>query len=268
MWVAVGNGSGNTNNLGNGCIQTSTDGLTWQNASVSGTFLAGTCYSVKWNGSTWITGGNDTIGNSSILTSNNGTDWSISATNVAFNVNDFAWNGRMWVAGCEPRGNSSPIVTSTDGITWNNTAGIDQHYIVFGVAWNGKMFVAVGENTSNNNQSTILVSYDGQTWRAPNGSGTKAFVQRGMKVTWTGSVWVAVGTDVTSSNPNPTPNNTILISQDGETWSSTQSGFNNNIRGNGVASTNVWAGPTGPTDLQSTIEKLKYAVFFQKGTYI
>ena len=54
-----------------------------------------------------------------------------------------------------------------------------------GIAWNGSMWVAVGEGTN-----SIAYSYDGVAW---NGLGTSIFSTGGYGVAWNGSMWVVVG---------------------------------------------------------------------------
>ena len=70
----------------------------------------------------------------------------------------------------------------------------------YGVAWNGTMWVAVGQGTN-----TIAYSSDGITWT---GLGTSAFSSVGHGVAWNGTRWVAVGQGT----------NTIAYSSDGITW--------------------------------------------------
>ena len=77
------------------------------------------------------------------------------------------------------------------------------------IAWNGSMWVAVGEGTN-----TIAYSYDGINWT---GATTTHFTNRGRDVAWNGNIWVAVGDNVTAIK-------TITWSTDGDTWIAATSG--------------------------------------------
>lgn len=73
----------------------------------------------------------------------------------------------------------------------------------YGVAWNGTLWVAVGSGTH-----TIAYSYNGITWT---GAGTTLAIE-GRGVAWNGSLWVAVGS---GTGPG---SHTIATSLDGITW--------------------------------------------------
>jgi len=70
------------------------------------------------------------------------------------------------------------------------------------VAWNGSLWVAVGQGTY-----SIAYSHDGITWI---GAATTIFSNGGSDVAWNGSLWVAVG--------DGAGGNTIATSTDGITW--------------------------------------------------
>ena len=78
LWVAVGEKPGGQTTA------TSTDGVTWQPRSASGSFMN----SIAWDGGQWIAGG------TTIITSSNGISWSGPQTIVLSSVNELAWNGR------------------------------------------------------------------------------------------------------------------------------------------------------------------------------
>jgi hypothetical protein len=85
------------------------------------------------------------------------------------------------------------------------------------VAWNGGMWVAVGDGGTA--LSNIQHSYDGSNWTA---SASSSFDSYGFGITWDGSLWVAAGYDTTASNRN------IKYSSDGSNWSnSTGYAFSN-----------------------------------------
>ena len=56
------------------------------------------------------------------------------------------------------------------------------------VAWNGRMWVAVGSGTN-----SIAYSYDGIYWTGVTDSSSSIFVTYGRGVAWNGRMWVAVG---------------------------------------------------------------------------
>ena len=70
----------------------------------------------------------------------------------------------------------------------------------YGVAWNGSLWVAVGEGTN-----TIATSTNGSAWT---GRGTSIFSTAGRGIAWNGTLWVAVGEGT----------NTIATSPDGINW--------------------------------------------------
>ena len=92
------------------------------------------------------------------------------------------------------------IVTSLDGITWT-PATSTPITSVWGIAWNGSYWVAVGSGAIN----TIATSPDGINWT---GRGRTVFTTQGNGIAWNGSYWVAVGQGT----------NTIATSSDGITW--------------------------------------------------
>jgi hypothetical protein len=169
-----------------------------------------------------VTGGSLNVGGPSTLTGP--TTLSNTTVNGTFNVNSGTLRvSGLWVAvGNSTAGNT--IATSYDGgTTWTGSSSI---FSVqgYGVAWNGSLWVAVGEGASH----TIATSTDGTTWT---GRGVSTFTTRGRGVVWSPSLslWVAVGQG----------GNAIVTSTDGITWTSrvntTTIPFPFNDRGLGVA---------------------------------
>jgi len=114
----------------------------------------------------------------------------------------------MWVAVGEISGGST-IRFSYDGITWNRaTVGIFGGY-GYGVAWNGRIWVAVGDEGGLT--TTIKYSNDGIIWNDVSSAG---FTVWGNGIAWNGSMWVAVGQG----------GSTIRYSYDGLTWNNASSG--------------------------------------------
>ena len=79
-------------------------------------------------------------------------------------------------------GSAGTIAHSNDGDAWTEASGNTTAEGLFGVAWNGERFVAVG--------GTIVYSSDGDSWTAANDSTTTEAL-RG--VAWNGTRFVAVG---------------------------------------------------------------------------
>ena len=88
----------------------------------------------------------------------------------------------------------------------------------YGVAWNGKMWVAVGKGADN----SIAYSKDGVVWTRLVGS--NSILEIGIGVAWNGRMWVAVGRG----------NGGIAYSSDGITWILVVSSIFGKM-GNGVA---------------------------------
>ena len=97
------------------------------------------------------------------------------------------------------RGTNNTLAYSSDGITWTGLGKTIFGFSAYGVAYNGKMWVAVGNATNG-----IAYSSDGITWT---GLGTSLF-SIGLAVAWNGKMWVAMGAGT----------NTIAYSSDGITW--------------------------------------------------
>ena len=95
----------------------------------------------------------------------------------------------MWVAVGEPSTPTDSIAYSYDGIHWTSADVSDKirshNHCDYGVTWNGRMWVAVGDSVVN----TIAYSYDGINWT---GLGS-TIVSTGRGVAWNGRMWVAVG---------------------------------------------------------------------------
>jgi hypothetical protein len=103
------------------------------------------------------------------------------------------------------------MVTSVDGITWTACTGTFPQG-VFGIAYNGFRWVAVGQTTTAN---SIVVSEDGIAWTAVGVSGQFSGGNNGRCVLWDGRRWLAGGTA------------SMLKSSDGLTWDGT--GFSGNL---------------------------------------
>jgi hypothetical protein len=105
-----------------------------------------------------------------------------------------AWSGDMFVA----VGDEACIYTSSDGIEWKRqkTPSDAEGMRLFGIIWTGQRFVAAGQ------LGKIITSYDGISWQSNNDPQERSFYD----VLWTGSEIVIAG------------GNTVLVSNDGDTW--------------------------------------------------
>ena len=134
----------------------------------------------------------------------------------------------MWVAVGQ---GTYTIAYSSDGITWNGVTDSSTNIFTtagYDVAYNGTMWVAVGEGTT----YSIAYSSDGITWNGVTDSSTAIFTSSGRDIAWNGTMWVAVGEGTTYS---------IAYSSDGIIWNGvTDSGVNIfTLVGFGVAWNNV-----------------------------
>jgi hypothetical protein len=155
----------------------------------------------------------------------------------------------LWLAGAWGPTALGSIVYSTDGSNWNSNvsggfasggSGFPPSGGTWGLAGNGSMFVAVGQNaTSLTPTSAIQYSMDGSNWQPANTA--VGFVNgttntRGLCVIWGNNMWIAGGIPNTGS----TSNTSIQYSADGINWSNVISGgFINQCRSiayNNVAS--------------------------------
>ena len=160
---------------------------------------------MAWNGSIWVAVG-DTIAYSS-----NGISW-IPLTNSVFSDTGYgvAWNGKMWVAVGE--GTTNTIAYSSDGINWtgatdlSGVAGSSVNIFSnagFGVAWNGLMWIAIGDGGLN----TIAYSSDGIKWT---GLGKNIITEYGYGVAGNPNIGATIVDSVITLNSNSLPNTNKL----------------------------------------------------------
>ena len=93
------------------------------------------------------------------------------------------------------QGNTTQTIAYASISTPQNWFSVTSSIIIkygIGVAYNGKMFVAVGEGEGDNTSNyTIAYSYNGVNWTGVTGSAD--IFAAGNSVTWTGNKWIAVG---------------------------------------------------------------------------
>ena len=212
-WVSVGKGT-NT-------IAYSNDGVNWNGLGTNIFSVAGN--GAEWNGTMWVAVGE---GTNTIAYSYDGIIWTGLGKSIFSTAGrGVAWNGKMWVAVGE---GTNVIAYSFDGIIWfpgvYQKAGkqepgdlVISMSVLRGVAWNGKMWVAVGSGiryyippgSPTPFSVTIISSSDGINWNCAFGP---IFSDRdslytegrynttgGFGVAWNGSMWLAVGDGSRSS---------------------------------------------------------------------
>lgn len=108
-----------------------------------------------------------------------------------------AWTGSQLVV----VGYCGVIRTSPDGRTWTRRDSGTGHNLL-SVTWTGKLLVAVGASTFDDNHNVILTSPDGVKWTERDAK-TKVALR---SVVWAGDQLVALGSE------------TMLTSPDGITW--------------------------------------------------
>jgi len=204
-WAAVGSGS-----LNEALILMSSDGAVWGKVSLgkSRQLLSlskkgpGTLYGIAWNGSRFVVVGEK------LLTSVDGSEWSVTAEFARCKLTRVTTNGSMFVAVGGYYGNGC-VVTSPDGVTWTDetTKLSGEGALLTDVIWTGVAFVALGNVNRGKFGMTALVftSADGNTWTRQ--SVANVFL---MSLTWNGSLFIGVGGVARQGN--------IFSSADGKSW--------------------------------------------------
>ena len=237
-WFAVGSSINTTSK--NTAIRYSYDGLSWTTIGPTpvGNKTFSTGNGIAYGNNLWVAvGSSDVSDTMSTIKYGNGFSWSNALTGGFESGNGVAWNGNIWVAvGKLKQVGGTPynsIQYSYDGCNWTNattTSGTTLFLIGRGVAWNGKMFVAVGTpQTYLTRQDTILYSYDGIRWTKSASGGFDVESGRpeygGYGISWYQNRWFATGN---SPSGTPIPGYTnLLISSDGSNWSPTTSNLVN-----------------------------------------
>jgi hypothetical protein len=213
LWIAVGQDSTPANT-----IKYSLDGITWSNSVGLGFSVAGRA--VAWNGFLWVAVGQDSLAANSIQYSSDGITWQASAGggNYATTQNTIAWGGSYWLAGGSVSAIGNGISYSKDGINWIS-ASAPFEASVNELLWNGRVWIAAA---TDNSVTNIAYSFDGFTWIRGTGD---TFSSGGQSVEWSGSRWIAGGSDTTQAS-------LLKYSDNGIAWSnSTSNNFSNAVYG-------------------------------------
>ncbi|MFC5470960.1 leucine-rich repeat domain-containing protein [Cohnella suwonensis] len=192
---AYGNGIYVTS-LGNR-VQTSKDGITWQDNPVK---LDLTLYTIAWGNGQFVALGNRSdqrIKDTALLTSKDGVNWTDHGNlKGIYNATDIAWNGKRYVAVTSTRGGGK-IYSSEDGVKWTERSGLPT--AITAVEWGNGTFVAQAIE-----DGVVAVSKDGVAWKKiktnqPNHGNS-------LRMAFGGGKFVSVG------------DKTIMVSQDGVKW--------------------------------------------------
>jgi hypothetical protein len=218
QWVAVGS---NATELGT--IKTSSDGINWCNAASGGFSLRGK--GVTYSGTLWVAVGNDVNPLATAQYSTDGSNWSNAESGLTTTeLEGIAHNGSLFVA-CGEGG----FFYSFSGSNWYTAnASVFPGGRPFAVAWNGYMWVAVGQS---GNASNIAYSMDGSNWSNANSG---FFENSGQGIAWNTRYWVAVGSQTSDAKTS------LKYSYDGLNWSNSIFGGFGNPAGTGNAVT--WNG--------------------------
>lgn len=196
LWIALG--------LGTNRVITSPDAVNWtaRDGPGSKTAVFGSAWSPPLN--QWALVGS---GTGFISTTKDFLGWQV---NTIFTTQGWCviWGNNIWVAGGGTSG--TLIATSPDGVNWTprmlstqTVPNIPITSIVYGLAYNGSTYVAVGSGTNSIATSPDAITWTGQTLLT-------IFSTTGRGVTWSSAlaIWVAVGTGT----------NSIAVSSNGTSW--------------------------------------------------
>jgi hypothetical protein len=131
---------------------------------------------------------------------------SISSSNIIATIDNSSTNQQIYTFGSTIQnryvigasGGINTLAYSNDGFNWIGLGTNTFTTSCNAVAWNGVMWVAVGQGNN-----SIAYSYDGINW-----TGASSILSQGNGIAWNGMMWVAVGSGT----------NSIVFSYDGIIW--------------------------------------------------
>ena len=149
VWVAVGEGSGNT-------IATSADGKEWTGRGKY--VFSEKASGVDWSRdqSRWVSVG---TGGNTVAYSSDGIFWIGGSISGFSGGNAVQWNGEIWVAAGTPASGSTSIAYSLDGKTWTSVSSMFSVQAT-SIEWNGTYWTVFGEDPSYN----VATSNNGMDW--------------------------------------------------------------------------------------------------------
>jgi hypothetical protein len=162
---------------------------------------------VCWDGTNFIAVGFDGNVTPRVMTSPDGSTWTVRTSNPSTNVTWYSVTATASLAVAvgrfQPGG--AAVMTSTDhGVTWSTHNGTPSATYL-SVTNNGSLFVAVANGTK------IMTSPDGSTWTQRTGAPSTGVDLFG--VCWDGTNFIAVGTDT-----NTYVDAKIMTSTNGTSW--------------------------------------------------
>ena len=169
LWVATGSGIGNT-------IAVSTDGNIWIPATnkVFSTYATGLTWSSTLR--RWVATGLDSSGVGNVFAmSQNGYLWTGYTSDIFYAGTDVAWNGNVFVATGTPTSiniGGNTMAYSYNGTSWFACSGnvFSNSGLKVTPVNNGNSWIAIGNDSSNNNMNNTLISTDGISWTPNVGS--------------------------------------------------------------------------------------------------
>ncbi len=195
----------------------SSDGVNWTRVSLNGYYAQ---MAVTYGHGRFVA-----AGSSSILTSTDGTSWSLAQT-VTRQIESLTYADGQYVA----VGDDGTMLTSSDGSSWQSLPALTARRLL-GVAHGAGRFVAAGA------RGTMLTSTDGYVWSAIS-SGTPDRLET---VDYSGGRFVAVG-----------ENGTIITSNNGLDWTTQSLGVTRDLDGMHVANGTLLIVGKGGSILSST----------------
>ena len=200
-----------------GAIYSSYDGIYWPYLTTCGSgtlagITAASIIALEWNGAFWLAG---TGGSSLLAKSYDGINWWV---NNAFTNNPTClfWSGSLWISALGGA-NNSRISYSNDIIVTPTTITIPITTI-YGIAYNGKIYVAGGTGTN-----VLAYSYDAITWTGVNPNNITIVNQ----VKWMNNQFYAMGASGTTTNYSQ-----MMLSSDGINWIPNSSKSTTSVSGN------------------------------------
>lgn len=199
IWVASGSGT-------NYSLAYSTNGTVWQGIHHSKNRLfTNEALAIASNNKLWVATGTSSSGSDTsgvtIAYSHDGYSWVpiYNSNLIISNPDNVIWGDNKWVVSSSQ---NNTIAISIDGKIWTDVSN-DTLTTISDIAWNGKMYVAGGEGSTN----TLSWSSNAIDWV---GSLKTEFTTICRAIAWSEKfkIWVAVGRGT----------NTVAYSHDGVNW--------------------------------------------------